>query len=87
MRCPRLYERTRQKLHWGRAYQPTSRPVLPIGWEFKAKPDCGVCVISSASNRPSFTRVCFQSLRANFMGSMPAAFHQARSSPARCAAR
>src|SRR5262249_36081627 len=32
---------------------------------------------------PVFARVSFQSLRAILSGSMPAAFHQARSSPAR----
>src|SRR5262249_24612408 len=38
-------------------------------------------------NSSSSMRVCFQSLRATLMGSMPACFHQVFSSPARCTAR
>jgi hypothetical protein len=43
-------------------------------------------VVRSDEIRPSFTRVCLQSLLAIFNGSMAVCFHHARSSPARCTA-
>src|SRR5262249_51601411 len=43
--------------------------------------------LGSGAVRPSSTRVCFQSLRAALIGSMPASFHQAASLPTRCTNR
>ncbi len=50
---------------------------------FKAGSESAPCAIRSRRIRPSFTRVCFQSLRATLTESMPAVCHQARLSPAR----
>src|SRR6516164_850205 len=44
----------------------------------------GRSALGSGAVRPSSMRVCFQSLRAALIGSMPASFHQAASLPTRC---
>ena len=66
---------------------PRSAPVLlEVGTSILAG-EAGGCADAAAGMRPSFTRVCFQSLRAVLVGSMPAPFHHARSSAVRCASR
>jgi hypothetical protein len=66
--------------HVGRRYADA---VLSTSDVFKAGSESVPCAIRSGRIRPSLTRVCFQSLRATLSGSIRAACHHARSSPAR----
>jgi hypothetical protein len=60
-----------------------ARALLSTTSELKVQVESAVCVFRSGSIRPSFARVRFQSLRAALIGSIPACFHHARSSPTR----
>jgi hypothetical protein len=53
----------------------------------EARSGAAPCSMGSRSIRPSSMRLCFQSLRATLIGSMPVRVHQACSSPTRCTAR
>ena len=65
---------------------PASRDAAADPEQLPALSASAACALRSGPMRPSFRRVSFQSLRAALIGSMPAAFHHARSSPARCTA-
>jgi hypothetical protein len=54
---------------------------------FVRRSESAPCAVRSGRIWPSFTRVCFQSLRATLIGSIPVVCHHPCSSPARWTAR